>query len=377
MRKLCYFVNTEWYFDLHWLERALSAKDEGYEVHIICNFDDEAIYQKFTILGFRCHKINFHSQSLSPLQFIKTLYKFTAILKAVSPDILHCITIKPIIIGGWYAFFKKKPIVLSFVGLGRLFDADTFILKSLKLIISKIYKIILKNPRALFVFEHNSDREKLLELTQGPVSQTVVIDGAGINTDLFSYQSEPINDNPIILFASRLIWSKGLYDLIQVKLKLQEQGINFRLLVAGIIVPGDKDAIPKPVVEGWSEKGWIEWLGTSDNVAELIREANLVALPSIYSEGVPRILLESCAIGRACICYDSGGCGSLIIDGQNGFLVRKRDIESLSARIKYLLENPLARMKMGRRGAEIIIGKFSSEIVIAKTLAIYKRLTAS
>lgn len=374
MHKICYFVNTDWYFDLHWLERALSARDNGYEVHIICNFDDEIIYEKLKGLGLKCYKLNVHSQSLSVLRFTRSVYKFFSILKSISPDILHCITIKPIIIGGLYSFYKKKPVVLSFVGLGRLFDGETTLLKILKYFITKIYKVIFKNPKALFIFEHNSDRERLLNLTHGPIHQTEVIEGAGVNTDLFRYQPEPVNEIPIILFASRLIWSKGLYDLIQAKLKLKDQDVHFRILVAGITVADDKDAIKDSVIEKWVENGWIEWLGKSDDVARLISGANLVVLPSVYNEGIPRILLESCAIGRACVCYDSGGCGSLVIDGENGFLVSKHDIDSLAERIGYLLQYPSTRIKMGRRGTEIISEKFSSEIVIASTLAAYKEL---
>ncbi len=144
--------------------------------------------------------------------------------------------------------------------------------------------------------------------------------------------------------------------------------------MAGITVTDDKDAIKDSVIEKWVENGWIEWLGKSDDVARLISGANLVVLPSVYNEGIPRILLESCAIGRACVCYDSGGCGSLVIDGENGFLVSKHDIDSLAERIGYLLQYPSTRIKMGRRGTEIISEKFSSEIVIASTLAAYNEL---
>ncbi|HBQ2580979.1 TPA: glycosyltransferase family 1 protein, partial [Klebsiella pneumoniae] len=35
MRKLCYFINSDWYFDLHWIDRAIASRDAGYEIHII------------------------------------------------------------------------------------------------------------------------------------------------------------------------------------------------------------------------------------------------------------------------------------------------------------------------------------------------------
>lgn len=46
MKRLCYFVNSDWYFDLHWTERAIAARDAGYEIHIISHFIGEEIIKK-------------------------------------------------------------------------------------------------------------------------------------------------------------------------------------------------------------------------------------------------------------------------------------------------------------------------------------------
>ncbi len=43
MKRLCYFVNSDWYFDLHWTERAIAARDAGYEIHVISHFIGEEI----------------------------------------------------------------------------------------------------------------------------------------------------------------------------------------------------------------------------------------------------------------------------------------------------------------------------------------------
>ncbi len=41
MKKLCFYINSDWYFNLHWKERALAAKENGYEVHVVCNFENQ------------------------------------------------------------------------------------------------------------------------------------------------------------------------------------------------------------------------------------------------------------------------------------------------------------------------------------------------
>lgn len=84
------------------------------------------------------------------------------------------------------------------------------------------------------------------------------------------------------------------------------------------------------MIQQWHKEGLINWLGHSSNVCDLIEESNIVALPSIYSEGVPRILLEASSVGRACIAYDVGGCDSLIINNDNGIIVKSNSPQELA-----------------------------------------------
>lgn len=151
-----------------------------------------------------------------------------------------------------------------------------------------------------------------------------------------------------------------------------KKGVHFELNVAGIIVPTDPDAIPLEQVEQWQREGIINWLGKSSDVCKLIEASNIVALPSVYSEGIPRILLEAASVGRACIAYDVGGCQSLIIDDYSGSLVHKGDISLLEQKLEKLLLNPETRAEMGIRGRKLVIDRFSSTLIIDSTLKLYK-----
>ncbi|STV02851.1 bifunctional galactosyltransferase [Klebsiella pneumoniae] len=91
-------------------------------------------------------------------------------------------------------------------------------------------------------------------------------------------------------------------DLIEAKKILRSKNIHFTLNVAGILVENDKDAISLQVIENWHQQGLINWLGRSNNVCDLIEQSNIVALPSVYSEGVPRILLEASFCGSRLYC---------------------------------------------------------------------------
>ncbi|VUC77930.1 glycosyl transferase [Raoultella terrigena] len=371
MKRLCYFINSDWYFDLHWTDRAIAARDAGYEIHIISHFVDSKITNKFKSLGFICHNVPLAAQSFNVFTFIRAFFDSRKIIKEIDPDLLHCITIKPCLIGGFFAKKTQRPVILSFVGLGRVFSENSGLIKLLRHFTIKAYKHIASNKRSMYMFEHDKDRRKIVDFLGIDIQKTIVIDGAGINPEIYKYSLEQKRDIPVVLFASRMLWSKGLGDLIEAKKILSKRNISFTLNVAGILVEHDKDAIPLDVIQRWHEEGAINWLGHSSNVFDLIEESNIVALPSVYSEGVPRILLEASSVGRACIAYDVGGCDSLIVDNDNGLIVKSNSVHELADKLGFLLDNPEARVEMGIKGRKRVQDKFSSVMIINKTLKTY------
>ncbi|EBW6364082.1 glycosyltransferase family 1 protein [Salmonella enterica subsp. enterica serovar Oranienburg] len=375
MKKLCYFVNSDWYFSLHWTERAVAARNAGYDIHIISHFIDKKITQKFTALGFHCHNISLEAQSFNPLIFIRAFLDAGKILRTIKPDLLHCITIKPGLIGGIHARIIHCPVIISFAGLGRVFSSGSVLITLLRRLTLHALKYISGNRYSVFMFESEKDRRKISALTGIDDRQTTVIDGAGINTDIFEYSKEPDSHIPVVLFAGRMLWSKGPAELIEAGKILRRKNIRFILNMAGILVEKDRDAIPLKEILKWRDEGVINWLGSSSGVHELIKASSLVVLPSVYPEGIPRILLEASSCGRACISYDTGGCAGLITDNHNGLIVRSNTVQELAEKMEYLLKRPQLRAEMGLNGRKRVMEQFSSDIIINKTLMLYKSMT--
>lgn len=374
MKKICFYINSDWYFDLHWLDRAIAVLSEGYEVHVVCNFESDEILHKFNSFGLITHNSKMSEQSLNPFILIKDILQSIKLINNINPDILHCITIKPCLIGGCYAKLLKKKLVLSFVGLGRVFSSEDKKFLMLKKMVSPLYRWITAKKDIFLIFEHENDRERMISMTGIVQEKTIVIEGAGIDINDFDYVKEIIKPVPVVLFASRLIWSKGLADLIEVKKRLELKNVFFELNVAGISVKNDPDSIPDDVIKEWSASNKINWLGKSNNVKKLIEISNVVALPSVYAEGVPRILIEAAAIGRASLAYDTGGCTSIIENNLTGFIVPKNDIIRFAEKLEELLTNPQLREDLGLSARERVTNLFSSTSVIEKTLIIYKNL---
>ncbi|WP_241573615.1 glycosyltransferase family 4 protein [Rosenbergiella nectarea] len=374
MKILCYFINSDWYFDLHWLERAYAAQQQGYRVHIITRFTGTNFLNKFTKMGFICHPISLKERSINPVGFFFSSIKIFHLLYKIKPTIIHSITIKPILLGGLYAKISNKSFVANIVGLGRVFDTKGFIFKIFRAFTLSIYKIIISNKKSCFVFEHDEDKNVLMQSIDFGSHQTAVIDGAGVDTTLFSYQREKQNETPIVFFAGRMLNNKGLSTLIKLRRELKASNIYFDLVVAGIEVKDDPQAIPTHLLKKWCDNGDMLWLGMRNDIQQLIADSNIVALPTTYPEGVPRILIEASAIGRACIAYDSGGCKSIIQDDVTGFLVEKNNYSLLKERMIDLIGNYELRVTMGINGRKLVTEKFSSSKIIGETIHIYKEI---
>ena len=102
----------------------------------------------------------------------------------------------------------------------------------------------------------------------------------------------------------------------------------------------------------------------------IFHSTHIACLPS-YREGLPKVLIEAASCGLPIVSTDVPGCREIVRDDYNGILVPKSDSVSLSNALLRLIEDPDLRAKMGKRGRELVLDKFSSKHVILKTLNIY------
>jgi len=119
-------------------------------------------------------------------------------------------------------------------------------------------------------------------------------------------------------------------------------------------------------------EGAVAWWGWHDDMPAVIEKAHVICLPS-YLEGMPTILLEAAACGRPVITADVPGCREAVQPGITGLLVPAREAGALAEAMRTLIQAPELRRRMGRAGREMVEREFSSESVIAATLAVYRK----
>ncbi len=176
-----------------------------------------------------------------------------------------------------------------------------------------------------------------------------------------------------ILFASRLLREKGIVELLAAARILRTSGVNAEFLLAGGLYPGNPSSLSESDIATIKGEGIVSCLGHIDDMHPLLAAADIVVLPS-YREGTPRILIEAAAMGTPIVATDIAGCLGLVQDGVNGFLVPVQDATALAATLQRLIADRELRQVMGAAGRAIVVAEFDEEIVLEKTLAVYREL---
>ncbi|APR68775.1 putative glycosyl transferase [Thalassolituus oleivorans MIL-1] len=370
-KRLVFVVNVDWYFDLHWLDRALFFKSVGFDVFLITRFSSENIRSRMCGLGIHCYDIDLSRKGLNPISEARTLISLGFLLKSIGPEIIHSVTIKPNIYTGILVkVFLKKPQVVAVTGLGLVYSSKSILFCFVRHFVSLLYKVA-QSKYSYFVFENSDDFEKFTRYKIVKENRGEVIYGAGVDTEKYFYKVPP--GNRYILFAARLLKSKGFYNIARAVKKLNCEGAQLTLLVAGIVDDDVNEAIPITDVERMHSAGDIVWLGNVSDMVSLLHSVDLVCLPTVYGEGVPRILIEAAACGRALLATNVSGCNAIVENGFNGYLVDPNKPAMLEKRLLDIFEDE-NYLKMGRCGRDKVVLQFSQELVFEKTNKLYQRL---
>jgi len=96
-------------------------------------------------------------------------------------------------------------------------------------------------------------------------------------------------------------------------------------------------------------------------------------LPS-YREGLPKALIEACAIGRPIVTTDAVGCRECVMEGENGYMVPVGDHEELARKVELLVNDREMRLEFGKKSRELAENEFSIENVVEKHMEMYEKV---
>jgi len=367
-KKLFIVVNSVRNYQSKRVLLAEKAREQGYTVHIVTPDDSE-----IEITDFEHHTFPLDRRGMNPIDEIQSIKSLINLYQKYNPDIVHHFTIKPVLYGGIAARVTSTPAVVhGITGLGRAFIDESIKGKAIRTVVKGGYRGIKNHPNNTYIFQNPDDREYFISSNLVNESDTRLIRSSGVKINRFT-PTEEISGPPLTVLPARMLWDKGIQEFVDAAKEVHKKNIEARFALVGSSDPGNPSSISEEILNQWDSDGVIEYWGWQDNMLDVYKKAHIVCLPS-YREGVPQVLLEGAACSKPLVTTDVPGCREAVIDGENGYIVPPKDATQLADRLTKLITNPDLRQSMGQQGRTLVENEFSREVVVDRTIDVYKEL---
>ncbi|TVR08780.1 MAG: glycosyltransferase family 1 protein [Salinarimonadaceae bacterium] len=369
-RRIVFLVTEDWYFWSHRLPLARAARDLGARVIVAARIADHE--GRLRAEGFETAHIPFDRAGLSPRRDFATVREITRLYRRVRPDLVHHVAVKPVLFGSLAARLAGAPrIVNAMAGLGFLFTNEKPRTRVLRGVFLAGLRALGRGQTTWTIVQNDDDRAILLRAGL-PEARMATIRGSGVDAQAFRPASSEPPGPPVAVCVARMLWDKGVGELVEAARILRDRGVSLRIRLVG---GGDLNpaSVPPETLANWADEGVVEIAGHSADVAGEYARAHIAVLPS-YREGLPKSLLEAAACGLPLVATDVPGCREICRDGDSGLLVPLRDPLALADALARLAADADLRRRLGANARRAVEEEFAQEIVVERTLAIYSRL---
>ena len=358
----------------HFLPMARAASEMGLEPVVVARVRHHRA--ALEAAGARVVPLEAERRSLNPMAAGYAAGQLATILRAERPDIVHCIALRAIVVGGAAcAMAGIGRRVYALTGLGLLGARRDLVGRSAHAGLSALIRGPLESRTTRYLFE-NPDDPALLGLDPADETRVTIVGGAGI--DPHAWTPTPLPPGPALKVAvvARMLWSKGIDLAVEAVRLARRRGAQIELSLFGAPDPSNRKAIDADMLYRWSSEEGVSWHGPTQDVAGIWRDHHVGCLPSRGGEGLPRTLLETAACGRAIVTTDVPGCRMLVRDGVEGVLVPSDDPEALAEALARLAADPARVARMGIAARLRVLDGFTERQVMDAVKGLYARMLA-
>jgi glycosyltransferase involved in cell wall biosynthesis len=360
-----FIANTAWYLKNF---RSTTLREFSLEHNVICLFPEGGDAESLRKLGVNPQTFYLDAISVNPL---KELFSILTLLRQIArhkPDVVFSFNPKTNLYALIACWVLRIPCVPNVSGVG--------VASQLKGIEAKVYRTLVgffyKYASHIF-FQNSDDYHTFFQAKWIRSTQTEILPGSGVNLRQF-FPSEK-EDTPIrFLMAARLIRPKGVVEFIEAAREMVVKSKTpCEFILAGINDTSSR-AIPAELLASLETEAQIHFVGHIEDMPSLLKNIDCVVLPSYYPEGVPRSLIEAAAAGKVIITTNTPGCREVVVDGENGFFVEPRSVESLKAGMQKVMELSLCELTYMKAASRVIAEKrFDENIVIQRYLEVAEK----
>lgn len=342
----------------------------GNKVVLVAPKEEDAQMRANIPQGLTYIPIKMKRTSKNPLTNLSYFVKLLRIYKKEKPDYIFHYTIKPNIFGTIAARLLNIPSTAMMAGLGYSFINDNLATKLAR----TIYRFALHYTDHLMLLNEANKKMVIEKKFCSPNKIILLKGGEGVNLNAFPFYDNT-SSSTTFLFIGRILYDKGYSEFVQAAQKVKQLYPNARFELLGSLDPSYPKNVPAKVLEKDERETGIVYRGFTDDMSSVYQEKGLVITLPSYTEGLNRTLMEACSTGKPIIASDIPGCSLMVDEGQNGYLVKPKDADSLSeACLKYLKLNAKEREDFSRHSRHIAEQRFSVENVIREYDKILKHI---
>jgi len=346
-------------------------KEHGYDVIMISSPGPEA---EAVEREESCEMITLPmKRTVSIAADLVSLYRLYKIFRVLKPDIVHSHTPKAGLLSMVAAKFASVPIRLHTVAGIPWIESRflmRFIYKNVEKITAWASHRLYANSAGMLQFL------KFEGITSDPLKLKLLGNGSsnGIDCNYFNKnQVDPtfvsslkIKSNlksggKIWIFIGRIVKDKGITELVNAFIQYQQFYPNDQLWLVG-----DEERMRDPLSNDTSSKielndSIIHW-GHQDDIRPYLVASYALVFPS-YREGFPNVPMQAAAMGCPLILSDIDGCNEIVEHGNNGLLIKPKEIQSIVSAMTYLRENPNTSEKFASLSLKKISENYKQDVI--------------
>lgn len=305
---------------------------------------------------------------ISLIKDMVSLWRMVRVMRKEKPTMVHSITPKAGMISMMAAWLTRVPVrVHTFTGL--VFPTST----GLKRRILMATDWLTCACATHVIPEGEGVKNDLLQngITKKPLRVLGYGNIKGVDMDYYSRRAEVMSiakglrndDKFTYLFVGRIVRDKGINELCEAFVRLNERYSQTRLWLVGGY-EDNLDPVSDRTRKAINECPAIEALGrkNGDDLLAYYAAADCCVLPS-YREGFPNTVLEAGALGLPSVVTDINGSREIITEGQNGMIVPPRDAESLYRAMEQMMTDDNLRTAMASKARQMIADRFEQGFV--------------
>lgn len=356
------------------LELADAARNAGFEVDVLAT---DPVFQKHILeRGLGLIDLDVIRREIRPIWDTRGLVRLTRFLRDAGYTIVHTHSSKPGFVGRRAACRAGVPgIVHTVHGFGFHEESGPV-----------AQRVFVQAERTAARWCHRivtvSDfhRQRALEVGIGHPDQVVAIPN-GVPEDRVAVTSKQgetrealgLSGEFVVLSTGRLAEQKGLEYLIRAAPLLAESVPNICVLLAG---DGPLRADLESLVSTLGVQDTVRFLGFRTDIGDLLRAADVVAMPSLW-EGLSISLLEAMAAGKPVVTTTIGSNHEVTRNGEVAELVPPKDPDALARAIERLWRDPERRVELGRRARREQAERYSISAMLDRYVEVYHQILSA